>query len=156
MPTFDDFIPFVSEFIRVFWWSPCCSLCLCCPFMCLYICVNKDESIKINVREYRRINQKWIILRHRQHRAHNTKKKKRKTSEFIRVFWWSPCCSLCLCCPIMCLYVLSSVLWCPLRFPHKNGVLFVFSITPLVSSNVTYIWNKLYVAIETILFPYLF
>ena len=25
-----------------------------------------------------------------------------------------------LCCPIMCLYVLSSVLWCPLRFPHKT------------------------------------
>ena len=30
-----------------------------------------------------------------------------------------------LCCPIMCLYVLSSVLWCPLRFPHKNDVRFV-------------------------------
>ena len=26
----------------------------------------------------------------------------------------------------MCLYVLSSVLWCPLRFPHKNDVRFVF------------------------------
>ena len=26
-----------------------------------------------------------------------------------------------LCCPIMCLYVLSFVLWCTLRFPHKNG-----------------------------------
>jgi len=26
-----------------------------------------------------------------------------------------------LCCPIMYLYVLSSVLWCPLRFPHING-----------------------------------
>jgi len=25
-----------------------------------------------------------------------------------------------LCCPIMCLYVLSSVFWCPLRFAHKN------------------------------------
>ena len=32
-----------------------------------------------------------------------------------------------LCCPIMCLYVLSSLLWCPLRFPHKNYVRFVFS-----------------------------
>ena len=32
-----------------------------------------------------------------------------------------------LCCPIMCLYVLSSVLWCPLRFPHKNNVRFVFT-----------------------------
>jgi hypothetical protein len=25
-----------------------------------------------------------------------------------------------LCCSIMCLYVLSSVSWCPLRFSHKN------------------------------------
>jgi hypothetical protein len=31
-----------------------------------------------------------------------------------------------LCCPMMCLYVLSSVLWCPLRFPHKHDVRFVF------------------------------
>ena len=27
----------------------------------------------------------------------------------------------------MCLYVLSSVLWCPLRFPHKTYVGFVFT-----------------------------
>jgi hypothetical protein len=25
-----------------------------------------------------------------------------------------------LCCPIMYLYVLSSMVWCPLRFPHKT------------------------------------
>jgi hypothetical protein len=31
-----------------------------------------------------------------------------------------------LCCPIMCLYVMSSVLWCPLWFPH-NDVQFVFT-----------------------------
>ena len=31
------------------------------------------------------------------------------------VYWWGPCCS-----PIMCLYVLSSVLWYLLRFPHKT------------------------------------
>ena len=31
------------------------------------------------------------------------------------------------CCPIMCLYVLSSVLSCPLRFPHRNDVRFVFT-----------------------------
>jgi hypothetical protein len=31
----------------------------------------------------------------------------------------------CLCCPILFLYVLSSMLWCPLRFPHKNNVRFV-------------------------------
>jgi hypothetical protein len=35
-----------------------------------------------------------------------------------------------LCCPIICLYVLSSVLGCPLRFTHKNDGRFVF--TPLV------------------------
>jgi hypothetical protein len=38
-------------------------------------------------------------------------------------FWLGPCCSsfygFFLCCPIKCLDVLSSVLWCPLRFPHK-------------------------------------
>ena len=28
--------------------------------------------------------------------------------------------SFCLCCPVMGFYVLSSVLWCPLRFPHKT------------------------------------
>ena len=40
------------------------------------------------------------------------------------VFWWYPCCSFFfnsfLCCPIMSLYVPSSVLWCPLWFPHKK------------------------------------
>jgi hypothetical protein len=29
-------------------------------------------------------------------------------------------------CPIMCLYVLSSVQWCSLQFPHKHDVRFVF------------------------------
>ena len=28
---------------------------------------------------------------------------------------------------IICFYVLSSVLWCPLRFPHRNAVRFVFT-----------------------------
>ena len=37
-----------------------------------------------------------------------------------------------LCSPIMCLYVLSSVLWCPLRFPHKNDVRFVFTSSAVV------------------------
>ena len=32
-----------------------------------------------------------------------------------------------LCCPIMCLYLLSSVLLCSLRFPHENDVRFVFT-----------------------------
>ena len=31
-----------------------------------------------------------------------------------------------LCCPIVCHYVPSSVLWCPLRFPHENDVRFIF------------------------------
>jgi hypothetical protein len=32
-----------------------------------------------------------------------------------------------LCCCFMCLYAISSVLWCPLRFPHKYNVRFVFA-----------------------------
>ena len=42
------------------------------------------------------------------------------------VFWWICVADLFsfLCCPIMCL---SSVLWCPLRFPHKNNVRFIFT-----------------------------
>jgi hypothetical protein len=54
--------------------------------------------------------------------------------EYLRslsVYWWGPCCSLYfysfLCCSIMCLYVLSSVLWCLLWFPHKNDVRFIFT-----------------------------
>jgi hypothetical protein len=33
-----------------------------------------------------------------------------------------------LCCPIMCLYILSSVLWYPLRFPHASDVICVCSV----------------------------
>jgi hypothetical protein len=38
-----------------------------------------------------------------------------------------------LCCPIMCVYVQSSVLWCPLRFPHEtifcqNQLLMLYSL----------------------------
>jgi hypothetical protein len=42
------------------------------------------------------------------------------------VFWWIRVADLFsfLCCPIMCL---SSVLWCPLRFPHINNVRFIFT-----------------------------
>ena len=35
-----------------------------------------------------------------------------------------------LCCPIMCHYVLSSVLWCPMRCPHK--MMFGSSLPPVV------------------------
>ena len=38
-----------------------------------------------------------------------------------------------LCCPIMCRDVQSSVLWCRLRFPHKNDVRFVFNSSYLIS-----------------------
>ena len=31
-----------------------------------------------------------------------------------------------LCWPIMCLYALSSVLWCSLRFSHKHDIRFIF------------------------------
>ena len=41
------------------------------------------------------------------------------------LFWWDPCCSSVFsffCCPIVCLDVLSSVLWCPLQFLHTSDV----------------------------------
>ena len=40
-----------------------------------------------------------------------------------------------LCCPIMCLKVLSFVLWCLLRFPHKNvycSVFFLYLMYPML------------------------
>jgi hypothetical protein len=44
------------------------------------------------------------------------------------------------CCPIICLYVVSSVLWCPLRFPQnntkKNNVRFVFTPSCLYEGSV--------------------
>ena len=36
-----------------------------------------------------------------------------------------------LCCPIMCLYAPSSVLWCSVRFPYTNDVLFIFTSSGL-------------------------
>ena len=41
---------------------------------------------------------------------------------------------VCLCCHSMWLYILSSVLWCPLRFPHKNDARYV-----LTSSCLSYL-----------------
>ena len=41
----------------------------------------------------------------------------------------------CLCCSMICLYILNSVLWCPLRCPHKT-MLFGFSFLPLVCRSV--------------------
>jgi hypothetical protein len=40
----------------------------------------------------------------------------------------------------MCPYVLSSLLWCPLRFPHKNDVRFVFTFSCLLEG-----WCLIYV-----------
>jgi len=34
-------------------------------------------------------------------------------------------------CPIICLCFLSSMLWCPLQYPHKNDVRFVFACSVL-------------------------
>jgi hypothetical protein len=36
-----------------------------------------------------------------------------------------------LCCPVMCIYALSSVLWCPLRVLPKNNDRFVFTSSSL-------------------------
>jgi hypothetical protein len=38
-------------------------------------------------------------------------------------------------CPIKCFYILSSVLWCLLRFPHKNNVCFVFTSSSLLEGS---------------------
>jgi len=48
---------------------------------------------------------------------------------YIEMFCWVRVAHLFsfLCCPIMCHYALSSVLWCPLRLPHKSDVRFVFT-----------------------------
>ena len=43
-----------------------------------------------------------------------------RAPEFTPVFCWVPCCISFLCCSIMHLSVLSSVLWCPLRFRIKR------------------------------------
>jgi len=58
-------------------------------------------------------------------------------SMYLIIFGGGPCCSFSFllflfCCPIMCLYVLSSVLWYPLRFPHKNDALSVFISSCLI------------------------
>ena len=51
---------------------------------------------------------------------------------YSKCFWWGSCCTFfqSLCCPIMCLYLPSSMLWCPLRFSHNN--MFSSSLPPVV------------------------
>ena len=46
-------------------------------------------------------------------------------SFMLYLFVWVHWCPMF--CHIMCIYVHSSLLWCPLRFPHKNDVRFVFT-----------------------------
>ena len=41
-------------------------------------------------------------------------------------------------CPITCHYVLSSVLWCPLRFPHINDVRFVIVSSCFLGARVLF------------------
>jgi hypothetical protein len=55
-----------------------------------------------------------------------------------------------LCCPIMCLYVLSSVLWCPLRFLHRNDVLFVFTSSGFLW--IVHFWLPLWCSLTFIIF----
>ena len=60
-----------------------------------------------------------------------------QTFAHVEINWWNPCSSsfyFVLCCAIMCLYVLSSVLWCPLRFPHK--AMLGLSLLPVVCRRV--------------------
>ena len=47
-----------------------------------------------------------------------------------------------LCCPIMCLYVLSSVLWCPLRFPPK--AMFDLSVKTTAYSSEAYDFTSVF------------
>jgi hypothetical protein len=52
-----------------------------------------------------------------------------RAPELIPFAWWGRAAPhfIFLCCPVMCLYVLSSVLGCLLRFPYKNDVQVVFA-----------------------------
>ena len=47
----------------------------------------KTDVLYINVREYRKGNQKWTIQRNWQHRVHKTKKNKTKTQHNM---CWTP------------------------------------------------------------------
>jgi hypothetical protein len=55
------------------------------------------------------------------------------------VLWCVAHCFNFLCCPIMCRYVLTLVLWCPLRFLHKNYVRLVFTSSCLYMSYLGYL-----------------
>ena len=51
---------------------------------------------------------------------------------------WGSCCS---CRPIKCFHVLSSVLWCQLRFPGKNNVRFFFTTTCFLGVHVRFFFT---------------
>ena len=55
-----------------------------------------------------------------------------------------------LCCPIMCLYVLSSVLCCPLQFLHKKDDRFVFTSSSL--HYLRYLYLFAHITVQHILF----
>jgi hypothetical protein len=58
--------------------------------------------------------------------------------------------NLCVCCSIMCLYVLIFVLWCPLRFPHT--MMFVSSLSPVVCRR-THVLFTLFVFVCALWYP---
>jgi len=47
--------------------------------------------------------------------------------------------NICLCCPVMCFNVLSSVLWCPLWFPNINYVRFLLNLQLVVGGLMSYL-----------------
>jgi len=53
-----------------------------------------------------------------------------------------------LCCPIMYPSVLSSVLWCPLRFPHENDVR--FALPPVVCRREDVLFTLFYVCLRIV------
>ena len=66
---------------------------------------------------------------------------RRKHMSSLPVFLWVPCCLsfYFLCCPIVCLYVLGFMLWCPLRFPHGIDVRFEFASSCLWGTRVLFV-----------------
>jgi len=68
------------------------------------------------------------------------------------VFWWVRVANIFnfLCCLILCLNVLNSLLWCPLRFPHKNDVRFV--LTPVVCRRAHVLFTLFCVCLRIVVF----
>jgi hypothetical protein len=107
---------------------------LCCPIMCLYVLSSVLCWLKRWAAQTPPKDRRWI-------------KVLTEGNQFLRLIRYPPCYSysqvrlkcwklwVCstkhvivkLLSPIMCLYVLSSVLWCPLRCPHKHQVRFAFT-----------------------------